>query len=148
MQSAGDTIPIPVEVEVKKVMELKVSRADLSLRWDPKLRRSSLGELEIRVRANEAGGFSLVQEPTLEYLMSGRHKIPVSALEFRVFERRGEEWVPLTGWLKVGDRVVFYKAPGPAETDLKLVYRLSPEAVKGAVAGEYELPVRFSIVLN
>ncbi len=148
LQSAGATIPIPVEVEVKRIMELKVSRTALALRWDPKLRRSSLGELEIKVRANEAGGFSLVQEPTVKYLMSGKHEIPVSALEFRVFERRGEEWVPLTGWLKVSDRVVFYKAPGPVEADLKLVYRLSTEAVKGAVAGEYELPVRFSIVSN
>jgi len=127
-----------------------VDKSLVDVRVDPKKLESSIGVIMISVYSNIPDKVSLVQEVNNKFLLGpGNSSVPIDSFQFCVQKQVGENWETIVPWKKVGlSSVALKMAKDEFFAKIRILYRIQVKDISKVPAGEYQLPVRLSVVVD
>ncbi len=146
----GQTVNLLTRVKVLPKVEFSVDKSSIDVRVDPKKLESSIGVIMISVYSNIPDKVSLVQEVNNKFLLGpGNSSVPIDSFQFCVQKQVGENWETIVPWKKVGlSSVALKMAKDEFFAKIRILYRIQVKDISKVPAGEYQLPVRLSVVVD
>ncbi len=146
----GKAISLLVKVKVLPKVEFNVDKSAVNVRIDPKALQSSTGIIIISVHSNIPEKVSLVQQVNGNVLLGPKNQVvPIDYFQYCVQKETEKGWKTISPWKKMElSSVVLRLKKDEFSARIRILYRFQIKDVSKVPAGEYQLPIRLSVVVD